>query len=53
MDQIEPETLKGRKKFLLLIDDYTRRMWVLMLRKKSEAFEVFKKFKILEELEKN
>ncbi|KAJ7958815.1 Retrovirus-related Pol polyprotein from transposon TNT 1-94 [Quillaja saponaria] len=37
--------------FLLFIDDYTRKTWVYFLKKKSEAFEVFKKFKALVEKE--
>lgn len=31
--------------FLLFIDDYTRKTWVYLLKEKSDAFEVFKKFK--------
>lgn len=41
---ISPSTDAGNRYFLLLVDDYSRFMWVYMLKNKSEAFEVFKKF---------
>ena len=31
--------------FILFIDDYTRMTWVSFLKRKSEAFEMFKIFK--------
>ena len=31
--------------FLLLIDDFSRKMWVYFLKQKSKAFGAFKKFK--------
>ncbi|KAI5330266.1 hypothetical protein L3X38_029664 [Prunus dulcis] len=37
--------------FLLFIDDYTRMVWVYFLRNKSNAFECFKKFKAMTELQ--
>lgn len=42
---ISPETPCGNKYFFLLVDDYSRFMWVFMLKNKGEALEVFKKFK--------
>ncbi|CAA6657179.1 unnamed protein product [Spirodela intermedia] len=39
--------------FLLIMDDFSRLMWVAMLKCKSEAFGQFKKFKALAEVEKN
>lgn len=35
--------------FMLLVDDYTRMMWVYMLKTKDEALTCFKKFKLLVE----
>ncbi|KAK4401282.1 Retrovirus-related Pol polyprotein from transposon TNT 1-94 [Sesamum angolense] len=35
--------------FILFIDDYSRMTWVYFMRKKSEVFKVFKKFKNLVE----
>ena len=49
---ISPATLGGSKYFLLLVDDYSRLMWVAMIKNKSEAFQAFVKFKNLAEAEK-
>lgn len=38
-------SVQGDRYFMLLIDDYSRMMWVVFLKEKLEAFE---KFKILE-----
>lgn len=43
--RIAPETLAGNRYFLLLVDDFSRKMWVYMLKSKGEAFKAFKKFK--------
>lgn len=48
---ITPTTQAGNKYFFLLVDDYSRKMWVYMLKEKSEAFEVFKKFRSMVEKE--
>lgn len=48
---ISPPTPAGNRYFLLLVDDYSRRMWVYMLKYKSEALEAFKKFKVMVENE--
>ena len=37
--------LNGEEYFMLLIDDFTRMIWVCLLKKKSEAFGCFKIFK--------
>lgn len=42
---IEPATTAGNKYFFLLVDDFSRSMWVYMLKSKDEALEAFKKFK--------
>ena len=39
---IKPSTIGGRRYFLLLVDDFTRIMWVFFLKEKSEAFQHFK-----------
>ena len=41
----------GSRYFLLFVDDFSRKMWVYFLRKKSNAFPVFQKFKPLVEKE--
>ena len=48
---MKPSTVGGRRYFFLLIDDYSRLMWVAFLRDKSDAFYHFKKFKKLAESE--
>ena len=39
------QSLQGERYFMLLIDDFTRMVWVTFLREKSEAFDKFKVFK--------
>lgn len=46
---ISPPTPAGNKYFMLLVDDYSRMMWVYMLKNKDEALDCFKKFKLLVE----
>ncbi|XP_042446660.1 uncharacterized protein LOC122031635 [Zingiber officinale] len=46
---ISPYTLAGNKYFLLIVDDFTRWMWVFILAAKNDAFRAFKKFKFLTE----
>ena len=48
---IQPSTVGGRRYYFLLIDDYSRLMWVAFLRENSDAFQHFKSFKNLSELE--
>lgn len=43
--------IHGERYFMLLIDDFTRMMWVTFLREKSEGFEKFKIFKSIVENE--
>lgn len=40
---ITPDTASGYRYFFLLVDDYSRFMWVYFLKRKDEAFKVFKK----------
>ena len=49
---INPQTLGGKRYFFLIVDDYSRCMWVALLKEKSEALEQFKKFKTMAEAEK-
>ena len=35
----------GERHFMILVDDFTRMMWVAFLKEKLEAFEKFKIFK--------
>jgi transposase InsO family protein len=46
-----PATHGGKKYFFLMVDDYSRYMWVVFLRSKDEAFEAFKKLKAATEME--
>ena len=43
------DTIGGRRYFLSIIDHYSRKVWVHLLRTKDEAFENFKNWKILVE----
>ncbi|KAL8148078.1 hypothetical protein AgCh_005425 [Apium graveolens] len=42
---IEPITSGGNKYFFLLVDDFSRAIWVYMLKGKDEAFSAFKIFR--------
>lgn len=44
-------SFQGDRYFMLIIDDYSRMMWVSFIREKSEAFEKFKIFKAMVENE--
>ncbi|KAG7557004.1 Zinc finger CCHC-type [Arabidopsis suecica] len=48
---ITPSTVAGNKYVFVLIDDYSRYMWTVLLKEKSEAFEKFKRFKAVVEQE--
>lgn len=41
----------GNRYFFLLVDDFSKYMWVYLLTSKEEAFEVFKKFRVMVERE--
>ena len=49
---ISPQTVGGKRYFFLIVDDYSRCMWVALLKEKSEALEQFKRFKSMVEAEK-
>ena len=46
---ITPESFSGKRYLISFIDDYSQKTWVYFLKEKSEAFEVFKKFKVMVE----
>ncbi|KAI3523596.1 hypothetical protein L1887_01838 [Cichorium endivia] len=48
---VSPPTPSGNRYFMLLVDDYSRVMWVYLLKTKDEAFQVFKNFRNLVENE--
>ena len=48
---IQPSIVGGRRYYFLLIDDYSRLMWVAFLNKKLDAFQHFKSLKNLAESE--
>ena len=48
---IQPSTVGGRRYYFLLIDDYSRLMWVAFLKEKSDVFQHFKSLKNLVESE--
>lgn len=48
---ITPSTSGGNRYILVLIDDFSRYMWIALLKEKSDAFSKFKGFKALVEQE--
>ena len=46
---ITPESFNGKRYFISIINDYSRKTWVYFLKEKFEAFEVFKNFKVMVE----
>jgi transposase InsO family protein len=43
------ESIGGHRYFVSMIDDYSRKTWVIMMKNKSEAFNKFKQWKALVE----
>lgn len=48
---IIPSTAARNKYFFFIIDDHSRYMWSILLKEKGEAFEKFKRFRTIVELE--
>ncbi|KAI3684116.1 hypothetical protein L6452_33335 [Arctium lappa] len=48
---ITPPTTSGNRYFLLLVDDFSRVMWIYLLKSKDEALSSFQKFRLLVENE--
>lgn len=46
---MQEESIGGNRYFVTFIDDFTRKVWLYLLKRKSEVFETFKKFKVLVE----
>lgn len=46
---ITPTTMAGNRYFALIVDDFSRWMWVFMIKTKDQALDVFTKFKLLAE----
>lgn len=45
----EVTSLGGNVYFVSFIDEYTKKMWLYLIKKKSEVFTVFQKFKLISE----
>ncbi|GAU31303.1 hypothetical protein TSUD_315120 [Trifolium subterraneum] len=50
-EPINPCSNGGKRYFLTFTDDFSRKTWVYVLKEKSEAFDIFKNFKALIEVE--
>lgn len=46
---ISPPTVSHNRYIFVLIEDHLHYMWLILLKEKSEAFNKFKKFKVLVE----
>jgi hypothetical protein len=46
---IQPSSIGKNRYFIIFIDDFSHKTWVYFLKEKSEAFGVFKKFKVFVE----
>jgi hypothetical protein len=46
---IKPSSFGKNRYFLLFIDDFSRKTWIYFLKEKSQAFKVYKKFKVFVE----
>ena len=45
----EVKSLGGNNYFVLFIDEFTRKMWIYLIKHQSEVLNIFKKFKLLSE----
>lgn len=46
---ISQNTSGGNRYIFLIVDDFTRVMWAYLLKNKNDAFDAFKKFRVLVE----
>jgi len=46
---LEVPSLGGNKYFISFVDEFSRKLWLYLIKAKSEAFKMFQKFKILVE----
>ena len=49
---ISPQIVGGKRYFFLIVDDYSRCMWVALLKEKSKALKKFKRSKSMTKVEK-
>ena len=47
------KSLRGNSYVVSFIDEFTRKMWIYLIKQKSEVFNIFKKFKLLSEKQSN
>lgn len=45
----QTDSLGGNKHFVSLIDAFTRRMWIYLIKRKNEVFEICKRLKAMAE----
>jgi len=46
---LEVPSLGGNKYFISFVDEFSRKIWLYLIKAKSEAFDMFQKFKVLVE----
>jgi len=46
---IEVPTYSGNRYFITFVDEYSRMLWLYLIKLKSDSLEVFQKFKVLVE----
>lgn len=46
---IQVDSIKGNKYFVTFVDDFSQKLWIYLIKKKSELIEVFTKFKYMVE----
>lgn len=46
---IKVPTYSGNRYFITFVDEYSKMLWLYLIKLKSDALEVFKKFKVLPE----
>src|ERR1043165_8044838 len=45
----EEHIIGGNKYFVSFVDEFSRKLWIYVIQRKDEVFEIFKRFKILVE----
>ncbi|GAU15418.1 hypothetical protein TSUD_44550 [Trifolium subterraneum] len=46
---MQVDSTGGNRDFVSFVDDHSRKLWTYLIRRKSEVFDVFKKFKVMAE----
>jgi len=46
---LQVPSLGGNKYFISFVDEFSRKIWLYLIKAKSEAFDMFQKFKVLVE----